>query len=205
MNAASRGHAAVVALLLVHSPNLQLQVGPPPSQCLIAVMSIACDAPMPQARNGSTALHIARAHGRLHVQMLLESHAQWEAVACAVAAAALRFYELPPPRYLRWKTMGAAIELTAAAAGLQSVQRIALLRSSSCALLLIMRLATRREAAVARSARKLPLLVARRCIGGAFARWLLRERALKTQADAAWQHAQGGGDEMGGKERCYGD
>jgi hypothetical protein len=163
------------------------------------------DSRLPQARNGSTALDIARAHGRLHVQMLLESHAQWEVVACAVAAAALRFFELLPRHYVRMKMMGSAIELTLAAGGLQPVQRTALLRSSCCAMLVIIRLAKRRDAVVARSARKLMPLLARRCIGGAFARGLLRERALKNQADAAWQHSQGGGDEGGAKERCYGD
>ena len=164
-----------------------------------------------QARNGSTALDIARTHRRLQVQMMLENYAQWEVLACTVAAAALQSYMhkkcllLPSPRNAGSRMHGGAVKLTAAAAGLQPGQRVTLLCSGGCVLLLIMRFAQHREAVLARSARKQMPLVARRCIGGALARRLLRQHALRTLADAAWGHACEEDKEGGDKEMCYGD
>ncbi len=142
---------------------------------------------------------------------MLESYAQWEMLSCSVAAAALQSCMhktcmlVPSPRNAGSRMQGVAVELAAAAAGLQPGQRVTLLRSSGCVLLLMMRFARHREAVLARSARKQMPLVARRCIGGALARRLLRQHALRTLANAAWGHACEEYKEGGDKERCYGD
>ena len=158
-----------------------------------------------QARNGSTALDVARAHGRQHVEALLAGHMQWEVVACAVAAASLRCnLAFTCARGVRWRNDVLAIARTRAACGLMSLQRASLLRSGGCALLLTVRVTKHDALTIESPSRMLRQLLLRQCWGGALAHWLLRQHALKILGEAPWLHAHC--DEgVGGTERCYGD
>jgi hypothetical protein len=94
-----------------------------------------------QARNGNTALDIARSHGRRGVAALLEHHAGWEIAACAAACAALHMCSLPLSTRVPSSMLSVAVSRTAAAGGLHTTQRFRLLLSGGSNRLLIYGLA----------------------------------------------------------------
>jgi hypothetical protein len=93
---------------------------------------------------------------------------------------------------------------TREACGVLLLQRARLISCGGSCSLLTARIAKHNEAAFEMPSRKLRRLLVRHCCGGALARWLLQQRALKTLLEASWQHAQGE-EVVGRAERCYGD
>jgi hypothetical protein len=160
--------------------------------------------PKLQARNGSTARDIARTHSRRIVQTLLEDYAQFEAVACCLAAAHLRLLSPALPYSAASGVRALSTARAAVCEGLQLAQRMMMLSSSGCVLVLIVRMTRRQEVTKAWRAGRLMSLLAQRCGGGSLARRLLRQRAQGVMAKAAWRHAHEE-NAVGGVERCYGD
>ena len=220
MNSASRGKASLVALLLTHDPDVRLQVHPPlpcsfPQQRCICVCCDSTDIwfhlscvvfliPALQARNGNTALDIARSHARQGAAALLQHHARCEIAACATSRAVLHVCLSPLSSRFLSSMLGAAVSRTAATGDLHPTQRFRLLLSGGSTRLLVSRMVKRNDAGCSWRVRKLSLLLLKRCAGGALARCVLRQYALRAQAQAVWQYAPGE-ITVNVAERSYGD
>ena len=100
--------------------------------------------------------------------------------------------------------LSVAVSRTAAAGGLHSTQRFRLLLSSGSNRLLISRMVKRNDAGCSWRARKLSVLLSRRCAGDALARCVLSQYALRARAQGVWQYAPGE-ITVNVAERSYGD
>ena len=186
MNAASRGKASLVALLLTHNPDVRLQVHPPsprsfPQQRCICVCCDSTDIwfhlscfvfliPALQARNGNTALDIARSHARQGAAALLQHHARCEIAACATSRAVLHVCLSPLSSRLLSSMLGAAVSRTAATGGLHPTQRFRLLLSGGSTRLLVSRMIKRNDAGCPwRVLSELSLLLLKPCAAAALA------------------------------------